>query len=113
MVKNSAAVQETRVSFLGREDSLEKEMATSSSILAWEIPWTEEPGGPKSLGSQRVRCDRATKQQQPLKVQTLTWIFVTFTFWYPLGISKKLSSKELEIWTWNSEEIKRLGIWTG
>ena len=95
------------------EDPLEKEMATSSSILAWEIPWTEEPGGPKSLGSQRVRCDRATKQQQPLKVQTLTWIFVTFTFWYPLGISKKLSSKELEIWTWNSEEIKRLGIWTG
>ena len=42
---------------LGREDPLEKEMATHSSILAWRIPWTEEPGGLQSTGSQRVRCD--------------------------------------------------------
>ena len=45
MVKNPPAMQETQVQSLGREDSLEKGMATHSSILAWEIPWTEEPGG--------------------------------------------------------------------
>ena len=45
MVKNLPAMQETRVPFLGQEDPLEKGMATHSSILAWEIPWTEEPGG--------------------------------------------------------------------
>ena len=44
MVENQPAMQETRVQSLGREDSLEKEMATHSSILAWEVPWTEEPG---------------------------------------------------------------------
>ena len=42
---------------LGQEDSLEEEMATHSSILAWRIPWTEEPGGLQSMGSQRVRHD--------------------------------------------------------
>ena len=45
MVKNLSAMQETLVQSLGWEDPLEKEMATHSSILAWEIPWTEEPGG--------------------------------------------------------------------
>ena len=45
MVKNLPALQETQVLSLGREDPLEKEVATHSSILAWEIPWTEEPGG--------------------------------------------------------------------
>ena len=54
MVKNLLAVQVTRVPFLGREDPLEKETATHSSILAWEIPWTEEPDGLQSTGSQRV-----------------------------------------------------------
>ena len=45
------------VQSLGQEDSLEKEMATQSSILAWRIPWTEEPGGLQSMGSQRVGHD--------------------------------------------------------
>ena len=54
---------ETRVQSLGCEDSLEKEMATHSSIIAREIPWTEEPGGLQSMGSQRVERDLATKQQ--------------------------------------------------
>ena len=49
---NQPTMQETWVYFLGREDPLEKETATHSSILAWEIPWTEEPGGPQSMGSQ-------------------------------------------------------------
>ena len=49
---------------LGWEDPLEKEMATHSSILAWEIPWTEEPGRLESTGSQRVGYDLVTKQQE-------------------------------------------------
>ena len=57
MVKNLPAMQETRVQSLGREDPLEKEMATHSSILAWRIPWTEEPGGLQFMGSQRVKHD--------------------------------------------------------
>ena len=52
------------VRFLGWEDPLEKEMATYSSILAWRIPWTEEPSGLKSMGSQRIGHNLATKQQQ-------------------------------------------------
>ena len=57
MVKNLPAMQETQVQTLGWKDPLEKGMATLSSILAWEIPWTEEPGGLQSMGSQRVRHD--------------------------------------------------------
>ena len=53
-------MQETVVRSLGREDPLEKEMATRSSILAWRIPWTEEPGGLQFMGSQRVGHDWAT-----------------------------------------------------
>ena len=53
-VKNLPAVQETGVQSLGWEDPLEKEMATHSSILAWKISWTEDPGGLQSMGSQRV-----------------------------------------------------------
>ena len=51
-VKNLPAMQRTQVQFLGQEDPMEKGMATHSSILAWRIPWTEEPGGLQSLGLQ-------------------------------------------------------------
>ena len=54
MVKRLPAMQETQVRSLGWEDPLEKEMATHSSILAWKIPWSEEPDRLKSMGSQRV-----------------------------------------------------------
>ena len=57
MVKNLPAMQETWVRSLGWEDSLEKEMATHTSIPAWRIPWTEEPGGLQSKVLQRVRHD--------------------------------------------------------
>ena len=60
MVRNQPPTQETRemqVQSLGNEDPLEEEMATHSSILAWEIPWTEEPGGLQSMGSQRIGHD--------------------------------------------------------
>ena len=57
MVKNMPAMQETQVGSLGREDPLEKGMATHSSVLAWRIPWTEESGGLEFRGSQRVGHD--------------------------------------------------------
>jgi len=57
-------MQETQVSSLGLEDYLEKEMATHSSILAWRIPWTEEPGRLQSMGSQRVEHNLVPEQQQ-------------------------------------------------
>ena len=60
MVKNLPAMQETQVRSLGREDPLEKDMTTQSSILAWRIPWTEASGGLQSMGSQRVRYDITT-----------------------------------------------------
>ena len=55
MVKNLPAMQETWVQSLGQEDLLEEGIATHSSILAWRIPWTEEPGGLQPIGLQRVR----------------------------------------------------------
>ena len=58
-------MQETRVQSLGWEDSLEKGIATYSNILAWRIPWTEEPGGLKSMGSQRVRHNGVTNTYTP------------------------------------------------
>ena len=56
-LKRLPAMRETRVQSLGQEDPLEKEMATHSSILAWRIPWMEEPGRLQSMGSQRVGHD--------------------------------------------------------
>ena len=62
VVKCLPAMWETWVQSLDQEDPLEKGMATHSSILTWRIPWTEEPGGLQSMGSQRVRHGLATKQ---------------------------------------------------
>ena len=64
MVKNLPAKQETWIQSLSWEDNLEKETATHSSIFAWEIPWTEEPGRLQPMESQRVKHDLVTKQQQ-------------------------------------------------
>ena len=57
MIKNLPAMQETQVRSLGQENDLEEGMATHFSILAWRIPWNEEPGRLQSVGSQRVRHD--------------------------------------------------------
>ena len=62
-VKNLLAKQETQVQSLGQEDPLEMGMATHSSILAWRIPWIEEPGGLQTIGLQRIGHDRATKHR--------------------------------------------------
>ena len=56
-INNLPAMQETRVRFLGWEEPLEKRMAIHSSVLAWRIPWTEEPGGLQPMGLQRVEHD--------------------------------------------------------
>ena len=62
-------IQETLVPLLGQEDPLQEEMATLSSILAWRIPWTEDLGGPQSMGSQRVRHDWATEHNNKQNVK--------------------------------------------
>ena len=64
IVKNLPAMQETWVPSLDQEDTLEKGMATHSSILAWRIPWTQEPGRLQPMGSQRVRRDSETNTLQ-------------------------------------------------
>ena len=77
-------MQETRVQFLGQKDPLEKGMAIHSSILAWRIPWTEEPGGLQSVGSQRVGHDWATNTTLLLLlvvVQSLSCVQLFMTPW--------------------------------
>ena len=71
--KNLPAMQETQVQFLGQEDLLEKEMAIHSSILAWRIPWKEEPGRLHSMGLQRVRHDSDSEWGQNLENPGLAW----------------------------------------
>ena len=73
MVKNPPAMQEARVRSLGREDPLEKGMATHSSILAWRIPWTEEPGGPATAlrrGLTRAALTRPGRKLRHVEVYT-------------------------------------------
>ena len=69
VVKSLPTMQKTQIWLLGWEDPLGKEMATHSSFLAWEIPWTEEPGGLQSTESQRVRHDLATEHRYTVNSQ--------------------------------------------
>ena len=78
-LKRLPAMQEIWVWSLGGEDPLEKEMAIHSSILAWRIPWTEEPGGLQSTGSQRVWHDWATSLTQET---WWTWVWVNSGSWW-------------------------------
>ena len=77
-VKHLSAMAETRVRSLGREDPLEKEMATHSSIIAWKIPWTEEPGGLHFMGPQRVKDDWVTNRFFHFN---LAAIYITSKLW--------------------------------
>ena len=84
MVKHLPTIQETQVQFLGQEDLLEKEIATHSSILAWKIPWMEEPGELHSMASQRVGHDWVTSLSlsipgNEVEVKSLShvWLFAT------------------------------------
>ena len=74
-VQETQETQETVVQSLGQEDPLEKEMATHSSILAFEIPQTEEPGGLQSTGSQKSQTDLVTEQQQPPTFSKLLYFY--------------------------------------
>ena len=77
MVMNLPAMQETWAPSLGREDPLEEEMATNTSILAWTVPWTKEPGGLQSMGSQRVGYDWAINniltEKMPWRYSKMPW----------------------------------------
>ena len=79
LVKNLPAMQETRVRSWGLEDPLEKEIASHSSILAWKISWTEEPGGLQSMGSQKVGHDWATNIYSLTRICA---IFVNKSYFY-------------------------------
>ena len=75
VVKNPPAKQETGVQSLGQENPLEKKMATHSSILAWEIPWTEEPGRLQSRMSQKVRQGLATEHTHTTKIKKVYLLY--------------------------------------
>ena len=91
-LKHLSAMQDTQVRSLGREDPLEKETATHSSILAWRIPWREEPGRLQSMGSQRVGHDWATSLHFTLHRseisgwQNTAWMY-SFPNWEPVHCS--------------------------
>ena len=87
-VKNPLTVPETQVRSRGWEDSLEREMATHSSFLAWRIPWTQEPARPQRTGSQRVGHGWVTKQQQPQELEEEFWELSK----YKLGAAKFFST---------------------
>ena len=98
VVKNLPAMQKTQVWSLGQEDRLEEEMATHSSILAWRIPWTEEPGGLQSMGSQKVGLDWTTNTFKDRWTMIALWLTIQF--------SKKTSwgnglRNKWRIWCWN------------
>ena len=102
-VKNLPAMQKMPVWFLSQKDPLEKEMATHSSILAWGIPWTEEPGRLQSWGCKRVRHNLATKLQQaaPLHNDPRKFIpcgsseYIRFIFFFQ-GTKFRFSAKRTE-----------------
>ena len=81
MVKNLPAMQDTHIWSLGQEDPLERGMATDSSILAWRIPWTEEPGGPQFMRLQRVGHSWVTRcwKRAQNTARRLTWLHIVPT----------------------------------
>ena len=91
-----------QVCSLGWEDPLEVGMATHSSILAWEIPWTEEPGGLQSVGLQRVGHDWATKQQQQSPER----------WWGLIGVGRALWLDLFEVWIKEEEEKLKSLRWS-
>ena len=115
-VKNLPATWETLVPSLGQEDPLEKGMATHSSIIAWRIPWTEEPGDLRSMGSQRVRHDWLTLplwkhwRNNILQTQTPTVKRICKSFGkVGLDMSAKARVRPcVKCRTWTVEEMKSL-----
>ena len=109
-VKNLPAMQETGVRFLNREDPLWKEMSTHSSTLAWKIPWTEEPGGLQSMGSQKVRRAGYIYISCTLPRSTCNWPkeVLVVTFQNPLGGFKNIQALhcrpfKCSFWGWGPD----------
>ena len=107
-------MQETRVQSLGWEDSLEKGMATHSSILAWRIPWTEEPGKPQSMGSQRVGHDWGTLTFKNTLLAPLFSVFVEILFCKAegAGLLSLITGVVASIWCfhwWDSASVSGWG----
>ena len=116
-------MQKTQVWSLGQEDPLEEKMATHSSILAWKIPWTEEPGGLQSMGSQRVRYDWARMQYidtyrfrlTNTRIKTKTYMHMPcqrFLCWSPLFSETPLSVLEMVTVARNQDVRIRSGVIT-
>ena len=86
-------MQETQVRCLGREDPLEEGMATHSSILAWRMPWAEEPGGLQPIGLQsQTRLKQLSTHTQGTREQENTWS------WFPIGLNKLLQKAFVVNW---------------
>ena len=98
VVKNPSAKQETQVRSLGGKDTLEEGLATHSSIRAWRIPGTEEPGGLQSLGSQRVRHNKSNLVWTESSSCYSTTCWKGFLCWFSLATLPLLSKKFLIIW---------------
>ena len=110
---------------LGREDPLEKEMATHSSILVWKIPWTKEPGGLQPMGSQRGRHDSVAKPQQTVKCCEVSgevgsgYLTLFFLLSTPPGCkssSTRVFSQEGKLWAAHAstaQNVCRATLWMG
>ena len=115
-VKHLPAMQETWVRSLGREDPLEKEMATHSSVLAWRIPWTEEPGGLQSMGLQRVRLDWADGNDDPIcetakEIQMQRTDFWTLWEKVSVGWFERIALKHVYYHMWNRSPVQGAQGW--
>ena len=122
MVKNLPVVWETQVWSLSWEESLEKEMATHSTILAWRISWTEEPGGLQSVGSQRIGHDWATNTFNLLVLIFCIARFKSWFFFVPQGWREERNGKTRSGWgsikeffpfPWSPGKVKRPQEWGG
>ena len=102
-------MQETQVWSLGQEDPLEKEMATYSSILAWEIPWTKEPGEAQPMGSQRAGHDWATKEVHTLDSQPSVIALLVLGPAASVGLCPKIRSDSLGLCAWGCRRMTRSG----
>ena len=102
MVKHLPAMQETRVQSLGQEDPVEKGVATHSSILAWRIPQTVEPGGLQSIGSQRVGHELATNTHGHQYKRVATYNTCSSSCSYHVLIFKGLEKR-----TFNARYLKK------
>ena len=108
-IKNPPAMQETWVQSWGWEDPLEKGMATPSSVPAWRIPWTEEPGGLQSTGSQRLRHNWATEHTkrwlESTHVENTEWNLANFEVYIHL-CHRKGAPTERSSWAWHTTHTK-------